>query len=208
MNCLALPPHRIVGMVLLLLLFKPVITYADSYDVIHASKHSKQLTVEIAENPFRFSFDTTGPVFEDGTPAYGNHFVTQGYIYPVDTLEGGDSGVNADGSPLYPDQVLGEWTCRGVFVGDGFATVSGPIVNTTQLFSFYPKPGYDPNKLGEAASLVTEGFELADVGVPVKRAITGGTQQFQRAKGEARQTLLGISEQFGVSLKVRFRVRP
>ena len=57
------------------------------------------------------------------------------------------------------------------------------------------------------ALAITEGFELADAGVSVKRAIIGGTDRFQRAKGEARQTLLGISEQMGVSLQVQFRIR-
>jgi hypothetical protein len=58
-----------------------------------------------------------------------------------------------------------------------------------------------------SASLVTERFELADVGVSVKGAITGGTGRFQHAGGEAEQELLGISEQIAVSLRVRFGIR-
>lgn len=182
---------------------------AHAHDRHAAKAHGrvKILTVEVAENPLRFSFDTAGPLLEDGTPAYGNPFVTQGYLYPEGTLQPGDSGVDNDGNPSYPALVIGEWTCRGVFVGEGFATVTGPVVNTTQLFSFYRTPGHDAGKLANARSLITEGFELADVGVPISRAITGGTGRFRTASGESRQLLLGLSEQLGVSLRVKFRLR-
>ncbi len=197
----------VIGVVVLILSLGIVSAHANNLFTAKAHERVNSLTVDVAENPFRFSFDTAGPLLEDGTPAYGNPFVTQGYLYPKGTLQHGDSGVDTDGNPLYPDLVLGEWTCRGVFIGEGFATVTGPIVNTTQLFSFYHTPGYDPGKLAGAVSLVTEGFELADVGVPVERAITGGTGRFQRAGSEAEQELLGISQQMAVTLRVRFRIR-
>jgi hypothetical protein len=76
-----------------------------------------------------------------------------------------------------------------------------PTFLCSQLFSFYPTPGHDLGKLVGAVSLITEGFELADVGVSVKRAITGGTGRFQRAGGEVEQELLGFSEQMGISLR-------
>src|SRR5262245_28497233 len=43
------------------------------------------LEVDIAEDGTRFIIDDA-PVFDDGFPAYGNAFVTQGYIYPAGTL--------------------------------------------------------------------------------------------------------------------------
>jgi hypothetical protein len=167
--------------------------------------HNSRFVVEVVENPLRFSFDQLSPVLNDGSPAYGNPFVTEGYIYPAGTLKDGDSGVDDQGKPLYPDKVLGQWTCRGVFVGEGMATITGPVVNTTQLFSFYKTQGYDPAKLSNATSVVTEGFEMVEVGVPVTRAITGGTGRFNRTRGEVKQTLLGYSEAFGVSLRIKFR---
>jgi hypothetical protein len=42
-------------------------------------------------------------------PAHRNPFVTQGYVYPADTLKPGIDGVNEDGSPAFPDLVLGTW---------------------------------------------------------------------------------------------------
>lgn len=199
--------RTVVSIVLLFLSLGFAAVQADDYDALKVHRQAQGLIVDVAEDPSRFSFDTTGAVLEDGSPAYGNPFVTQGYIYPQGTLQNGDSGVDSEGNPLYPERVIGEWTCRGVFVGEGMATVSGPVVNTTQLFSFYRSPGHDSNKLTKAMSIVTEGFELADIGVPIKRAITGGTGRFLRASGEAKQELLGISEQFGVSLRIRLAIR-
>lgn len=43
---------------------------------------------DVAEDLSRFVF-SPAPVFDDGMPAYGNAFVTQGYIYPAGTLDGG-----------------------------------------------------------------------------------------------------------------------
>ena len=57
-------------------------------------------------------------VHEDGMPANGNAFITRGYIYPAGTLTE-SNGTLEDGSPEFPDLVLGEWVCRGWFVGEG-----------------------------------------------------------------------------------------
>ena len=44
------------------------------------------LAFDVAEDMTRFVF-AEQPVHEDGMPAYGNPFITQGYIYPAGTLE-------------------------------------------------------------------------------------------------------------------------
>ena len=49
------------------------------------NRRARTMEVDIAENGRRFVFDEA-PVFDDGMPAYGNPFVTQGYIYPAGTL--------------------------------------------------------------------------------------------------------------------------
>lgn len=71
----------------------------------------------------RFVFDEV-TVFPSGMSAYGNPIITQGYIYPYGTLERGN-GVLADGSPEFPELVIGEWTCRGYSVGKGAETTTG-----------------------------------------------------------------------------------
>jgi hypothetical protein len=154
------------------------------------------LRFDVAENGRRFVFDET-PLFDDGAPAYGNEFVTEGYIYPFGMLNG-TNGVNADGSPEFPDKVIGKWVCRGWHVGEGAKTVTGPWVVTHQLYDFADQPG--------RVSLATDGFELVDLNVPIQRAIIGGTGQYAQARGEATQTMLGFNQTLGVVLRFELRV--
>jgi hypothetical protein len=149
------------------------------------SSKTKTVEVDIAENGTKFVIDEA-PVFNDGMPAYGNAFITQGYIYPAGTLDD-RNGVNADGSAQFPDRVIGQWLCRGYFIGDGAHTTEGSWVYTTQLFSF----GEDPDAGTE--TVVVVGYEGAEVGAEVTGAITGGTGAYATARGEAIQELLGIN---------------
>jgi hypothetical protein len=149
------------------------------------ASRARTLEVDIAEDGTRFIIDEA-PVFEDGFPAYGNAFLTQGYIYPAGTLSASD-GVNPDGSPEYPDQVIGEWSCRGYFIADGAHTTEGSWVFTTQLFAF----GDDADSGAE--TIVVTGYEGAEVGQIVTGAITGGTGRYATARGEADQELLGMN---------------
>lgn len=144
---------------------------------------------DVAEDQTRFVF-SAAPVFDDGMPAYGNAFVTQGYIYPAGTLDGGIEGVNPDGSPVFPDKVLGTWTCDGYFVGDGMRTETGTVVITRQVFQF-----------ADGDLLIAQGPELVDVDVPVHRVITGGTGDYAGVDGPLVQVMLGMSEGMGVRLQ-------
>jgi hypothetical protein len=149
------------------------------------NQRARTLEVDIAEDGTRFVFDEA-PVFDDGFPAYGNPFVTQGYIYPAGTLTD-SNGVNPDGTPEFPDKVIGEWTCRGYFIGDGAHTTEGAWVFTTQLFAF----GDDADTGAE--TIVVTGYEGAQPGAIVTGAITGGTGRYATARGEADQELLGFN---------------
>jgi len=148
-------------------------------------RRGRTVEVDIAEDGTRFVIDET-PVFDDGFPAYGNSFLTQGYIYEAGTLSGSD-GVNPDGSPQYPDKVIGEWSCQGYFIADGAHTTEGSWVFTTQLFAFG-----DDADAGQETVVVT-GYEGAEVGEIVSGAITGGTGKYSTARGEAAQELLGFN---------------
>lgn len=158
-----------------------------------AESSSQMLRYDIAEDGTRFVFDDLN-LFDDGMPAYGSAFVTQGYIYPEGTLNG-SNGVLADGSPEFPDLVLGEWTCYGWMIGEGAHTASGNWVISTQIYAFE-----------NGATLITNGFEIADMEVPMMRAITGGTGQYAGARGEQQQILHGFTEQMGVNLSVEFQI--
>ena len=151
----------------------------------HGGRKVQTIEVDVAEDGTRFVFDEA-PVFEDGAPAYGNAFLTQGYIYPAGTLSD-SNGVNPDGTPEFPDLVIGEWSCRGYFIADGALTTEGSWVFTTQLFAF----GDDPDTGAE--TVVVTGYEGAEVGGLVTGAVTGGTGPFATARGEAEQELIGIN---------------
>ncbi|ASM75457.1 hypothetical protein SULPSESMR1_03659 (plasmid) [Pseudosulfitobacter pseudonitzschiae] len=150
---------------------------------------------DVAEDISRFVY-APAPVFDDGMPAYGNPFVTQGYIYPAGTLDGGIEGTLPDGSPAFPELVIGEWTCDGFFVGDGMRTETGAIVMTRQIYRF------DDGDL-----LISHGPELVDPGVSVTRAVTGGTGGYADAPAQLAQVLLGMSDGYGVRLQVEIETR-
>ena len=149
------------------------------------SGNVRAIEVDVAEDGTRFVIDEA-PVFDDGFPAYGNAFVTQGYIYPADTLTA-SNGVNPDGSPEFPDKVIGEWSCSGYFIADGAHTTEGSWVYTNQLFAF----GDDADN--GAATIVVTGYESGVLGDTVTGAITGGTGRHMTARGEADQTFLGMN---------------
>ena len=159
------------------------------------------LRFDVAENAKRFVFDDT-PLVDNGAggkvPGYANEFITEGYIYPHGTLTG-SNGVLADGSPEFPNKVMGRWTCRGWHVGEGALTKTGPWVITHQLYDFGKTPGN--------VSLMTDGLELVDVDVSIRRAIIGGTGRFSQARGEAIQTMLGFNQLQGVNLRFVLNVK-
>jgi hypothetical protein len=165
-----------------------------------AVAETKIIRFDVADDATRFAFDKEqfvfeeGPGKEDNLPAYGNQFVTQGYIYPPGTLTA-STGVFENGDPEFPDLVIGEWTCRTLFIGDGAKTVTGPWVITTQFYD-----------LGDGHTVISEGLELADINVPITRAITGGTAPFKNASGKAVQTLLGFNVTEGVNLRFVLKV--
>ena len=156
------------------------------------------LRFDVAEDMTRFAFDPD-LTHDDGMPAYGSAFITSGYIYPAGTLDG-TNGVNPDGTPEFPEKVLGQWVCRGWFVGDGARTANGAMVITTQLYTYGGELGH--------AMLVSDGYELADVGVQIDRAITGGTGPFTGADGVARQAFLGFNASEGVNLTYELHLAP
>lgn len=156
------------------------------------------LEFDVSEDMHRFIFDQD-ITFEDGMPADGSSFITRGYLYEVGTLNGDGDGVNADGSPEYPDKVIGEWICQGYMINDAAHATEGVWVFSTQFFQLGEEPG--------AETLVTTGYELADLNVAISRAITGGTGSFSTARGQGEQTLLGLNATEGVNLRVKLEVQ-
>lgn len=162
-----------------------------TYSTVEAKSRPRTLSFDVAEDMSRFVMDED-PVFEeDGYPAHGNSFVTVGYIYPAGTLNG-TNGTNPDGSPEFPDKVIGEWTCRGYFIHDGAHATEGVWVVTTQTYSFGEEYGRD--------MVVTDGYEWAEIGRVGYRPVTGGTGQYRGVTGQAEQVMLGFNASEGVNL--------
>ncbi|MBM4259789.1 MAG: hypothetical protein FJ147_28320 [Deltaproteobacteria bacterium] len=181
------------------------VALADNNGENKGKKH-RVLKFEVSELSPRFVFDET-PLDADGKPGSGNEFVTEGVIYAAETLQSGDDGVITErdannkvisAKPKYPDRVIGRWTCRGWHVGEGAATKTGPWVITHQFYDFDQRPG--------EASFTTDGVELVDIDVAIKRAITGGTGPYKNMRGETVQTMIGFNSSDGVNL--RFEIRP
>lgn len=161
-----------------------------------AQPRAEVLQLEIAEIPSRFAPAPFAFDPKTGAHSHGNSFITQGYIYPAGTLRGGE-GVNPDGTALYPDKVLGEWSCWGL-VGGG--DVARPM--TTQVFQL--GTGYG-NK-----TIVTNGYEVLD-GTAYRRAIVGGTGPYAGASGEQTQTFLALNSYppyGGATFTVELRITP
>jgi hypothetical protein len=159
------------------------------------AQNKETLKLDVSEDMNQFAFDQSR-VYEDGMPAHGSGFVTRGYIYPDGTLNG-SNGVNADGTPEFPEQVIGEWMCFGYMIGEAAHATSGAWVISTQIFNFGEDYGNQ--------TIVTQGYELADP-TPIYRAITGGTGDYAEASGQAMQIFQGLNASEGVVLDVELEI--
>jgi hypothetical protein len=102
-----------------------------------------------------------------------------------------------DGSPEFPDLVIGTWTCRGWFLVDLMNTTKGAYVATTQYFDFRERLGRE--------AYFTEGFEPADIGNPLLRAIVDGIGRHEDAGGQHLQTVVGFNATMGPNSTFRHR---
>jgi len=177
----------------------------------------RNLQVDIACNANSIRFEGPqgpNPDNPEGDPGphpyYGASFVVQGVIFTAGTLRTAgfeNSGLMADGTPEFPDRVIGRWTCRGWFIGDstnpsrgGLFTPSGPFVATTQIYNL------DTDNSGET-TIISDGVELIDLNVPFNRAVTGGTGIYKKSRGEVTQTGIGANATGLFNFSFDFRLR-
>ncbi len=173
------------------------VTMSDAYaKAMTESVSVEAIEFEISEDMNKFIFDQD-IVFDDGLPAHGSSFITEGYIYEAGTLNG-SNGMNADGSPEFPDKVIGKWICNGKMYGDAAHATGGAWVVSTQLLMFDEAHG--------GGTIVTEGMELADIGVFADRVVTGGSGRFLGKTIAAEQALQGLNATEGVVLSYRLDV--
>ena len=140
------------GLVLGLFLLSNLALAQDDFDVTakqgapFANQVLGEYQVAIILPTFLWAGNPTAPDF---LPA-GVVFLINGYIYPAGTI-GPNGGINPDGSPEFPGDLIGIWTCRGTLLQPTNAPPVGIGSITTQNFSFN-------GDIGENM-LISEGFE-------------------------------------------------
>lgn len=140
------------------------------------------------------------PTSTEFLPA-GVVFIINGYLYPPGTI-GPNNGVNPDGSPEFPDDVIGIWTCRGTLVQPTNAPPTGPGSLTTQYFTFFSSPGTGEDML------ITEGYELNDFDLPSYRAGYGTGRWAKYDILSITQYSRGFNVTTGFNLDVEVRTSP
>jgi hypothetical protein len=147
-------------------------------------------------------------------PQFGDNFMQEGIIYKGGTFERYcpetlDCGLHEDGTPEFPDEVVGKWTCFGAFIGDGIATTEGAWIASDQFYNFHVEelsPNvYTPGRHG----LTSQGVERVDE-VLFYRAVTGGFGKYKSATGQIEQVKVGFNqttcENFVFTFKLDFPI--
>ena len=192
---------RLLALILGLIVIATALAVPAVSAAINDRGRTEIVEFDVAEDMSRFVYNKD-IAFDDGLPADGSSFITRGYLYPKGTLScdnGSCSGTNADGSPQFPDKVIGEWVCEGYMINDAAHAKSGKWVLSTQYFEFTGESG--------TQLLVTQGYELADVDVAISRAISGGAGEYRDARGESEHVLLGLNASEGVAVRAKLSVR-
>jgi hypothetical protein len=153
------------------------------------------LHFEVAEDATRFTWNGDLALTDD-LPDRDATYITRGYIYPDGTLNG-SNGVLSDGSPEFPDKVLGQWSCYGWYVGAGTPGKTAPWI-TSHLFNFGGTYG--------AATLVSEGYSIDELEVSLERAVVGGTGDYAGARGIQLETNLGHNASNGLNFRYEVRL--
>ena len=116
-----------------------------------------------------------------------------GYLYPAGTLET-SNGVRADGTPEFPDKVIGRWMVLPWSAVPPTSAARRPRP-ATHVFRF---------ATGAGATLLIEGDDGAAVAPSVVWAVTGGAGRYGTARGTAREFELGRNKARGRNLRVTF----
>ena len=147
-------------------------------------------TVDVAED-LAGKFVPTFVKPEHTQPERGSFFVTEGRVFPANTIQGD----GADFDP-YQDGHVGVWFCRGTHLVAANQIPAAPVwVNSAQLYIL--------GRQGKE-QLSTEGNEGGGTST---RIVTGGAGNYAGWTGEQQQTFLGFNKTGGVNLRVTFTLR-
>jgi hypothetical protein len=187
------------------------IALASTAAAAQATESNATFSVDVVADCNRFISEGIGHPHPG--PVFGDYFMQEGLIYEGGTLaancDGGDGcGLNEDGTPEFPQAVIGKWTCYGSFVGKGGATTEGVWLYSTQVYEFDVEQ-IEPNVFAPGKhALISHGPERNDLDVPWNRAITGGYGKFKRSVGQIQQTKIGFNQTDCENFTVDFKIRP
>ena len=159
--------------------------------------------ISVAQTP---AISTPGPVF-------GDYFMYEGLIYEGGTLAancagGNGCGLNPNGTPEFPEAVIGRWTCYASSAGNGGATAEDVWLYSTQVYEFdvwqVDQGVYAPG----LHALVSHGPQRNDLNVPWDRAITGGYGRYKRSAGQVQQTKVGFNQTHCENFTFDFQIEP
>jgi hypothetical protein len=167
----------------------PVSAVSADEAIAQVTAEDGTIRFDVAENAALFVW-SGDPELTDDLPAGTTDYVTQGYIYPEGTLTE-SNGVLADGSPEFPDQVIGHWSCYGWWL-------DASVQLNAHMFTFGPAWG--------EAMLASEGYSVGDLNVPVARPVTGGTGPYAGSTGVQVETLLGFNASNGGNFRYEIRL--
>jgi len=177
-----------------------------------AAAQARTFTIDIAGDCNRFITEGKGHLDPELNPVFGDNFVQEGIIYEGGTFETYcpetlDCGLLEDGTPEFPERVIGKWTCYGAFIGDGLATSEGAWIASTQFYEFgaekVAQDVFTPGRHG----LVSHGTERVDF-EPWRGAVTGGFGKFKRATGQVEQVKVGFNQTTCENFVLTFDIRP
>jgi hypothetical protein len=143
-------------------------------------------------------------------PGMGSSFLQEGIIYRPGTLaahcpNGNGCGINRDGTPEFPQAVIGKWRGWGSFVD---AAAGAPPLYSTQVYELMYENG--DTTPGEH-SLVSQGLEWGSSDLPVKRMVAAGYGRFKQASGAVTQSRIGFNqtqcENYTLDFKLRTQTR-
>jgi hypothetical protein len=170
--------------------------FADDRPSHRDRDRDRRFSVDVVADCNRFTSEGIG--HPSANPKFGDYFMQEGLIYKAGTLakhcpNGDGCGLNPDGSPQFPEAVIGKWTCFGSFVGKGAGTAQGTWVYTTQVYEFNAQQ-IEPNVFAPGKhAIISQGPERNDLKTPWQRAVNGGYGKFQGALGEVVQTKIGFN---------------
>lgn len=128
----------------------------------------------------------------------GDQFIVEGYIYPAGTTDG-SNGINADGTPEFPDQLLGLWTCNGWFATLRDESITPVSARTWQTFEF------DLVNVGNNM-ISTHGFEQLQLSSVMTRPVSAASGVFADKGGVQTQSIIGINPTGGPNYLSTFSV--